>query len=88
MPVNSFIFTYKNMEYNFNAKPLNDTLFKVQFFNPVGYYSLPQDFLLNTNFTLVFLPEEPNAVYTTTQDAQLFLKSFSADLKKYMLEFA
>jgi hypothetical protein len=88
MPVNSYIFTYKNVCYNFNVKSLGYNLFKVQFSNSMGDYSLPQKFLLNTKFILVFLPEEPNAVYETTSGGYIFLKSFSEDLKKYILEFA
>lgn len=89
MPVNSYIFTYNNTNYIFNARPLEDDRFyKIQFLNPVDNFGLPQQFLLNTSLVLVFLPEEPNALYYTTKDARAFLKSFSADLQQYMLEFA
>jgi hypothetical protein len=77
------------MCYSFNAKALkDDCLYKVQFLNPVDPYGLPQNFLLHTSQVMVFLPEEPNAPYYITRHAREFLKNFSEDLKKYMLEFA
>jgi len=88
MPVNSLVFTYKNTSYNFNVKSLGNNLVKVQFSNSIGDYCLPQKFFLNTRFILVFLSEEPNAVYETTESGHFFLKSFSEDLRKYILEFA
>ena len=88
MPVNAYNFIFNKNEYSFNAKPVNDDLFKIQFLNPVDNLGLPQQFLLNTKFVLVFLPEEPNALYYVTRDARTFLTNFSSDLKQYMLEFA
>ena len=87
MPVNSLIFTYNNTSYNFNAKALSESLFKIQFLDYVNKYSLPQHFFLNVNHVIVFLSEEPNAPYATTTDAHNFLSAFSTDLKAYMLEF-
>jgi len=88
MPVNAFNFIYNNAAYCFNARPIEDDLFKIQFLDPVDSLGLPQQFLLNTQFVLVFLPEEPNALFYVTRDARAFLTHFSTDLKQYMLEFA
>ena len=88
MPVNAYNFIYNNLAYSFNVKPVSDDLFKVQFLNPIDNLGLPQQFWLNTQFVLVFLLEEPNAVYSVTREAKDFLTNFSADLKQYIFEFA
>lgn len=88
MPITSFIFNYNYAAYNFTAKLLAKDLFKVKFSDPLDCYGLPQKFIINTHFVLLFLPEKPNAPYYTTQDATEFLKTFSAELKEYVLEYA
>lgn len=88
MPITSFIFNYHHTAYNFTAKRLNNHLYKVKFSDPLDSFGLPQKFIINTHFVLLFLPEKPNAPFYTTQDAADFLKTFSNDLKEYALEYA
>lgn len=89
MAVNAYIFTYNQMRYSFNANALtDDSIYKIQFLNPVDPYGLPQNFLLHINQVMVFLCEEPNAPYYITKSARDFLNHLSEDIKKYMLEFA
>ncbi|MGN6616393.1 MAG: hypothetical protein ACTHJ5_04390 [Ilyomonas sp.] len=88
MSIYSLVFNYHNTTYHFTAKYLGNDLYKVLFLNSVDReFLIPQKFIINANHTLIFLPEEPNAVFYVSLNALDFLKSLAASLKEYFMEY-
>lgn len=88
MAIYTYVFDYNNVQYNFTAKSLGNDLYKVKFLNAIDReFYLPLKFIINANRSLIFLPEEPNAMYNVTCDALHFLQNLSASLKEYFVEF-